>query len=114
MIDTVTNLNELMRVPNATSRAAAEAFEAGWLMRYPRPIWSIHDQGTEFIGEDFQALLQQWGIRGTLIGVQNPHANAFCEQMHQPLVGNILQTTFHANLHRTKPMRAQWWTMPYN
>ena len=96
MIDTVTNSSELMRVPNTTARAAAEAFEAGWLLRYPRPVWLIHDQETEFMGKDFQALLRQRGIRDTLIGEQNPQANAICEQMHQ-VVGNILWTTLHTN-----------------
>jgi transposase InsO family protein len=41
------------------------------------------------MGKDFQALLRQRGIRDTLIGEQNPQANAICEQMHQ-VVGNIL------------------------
>ncbi len=38
MIDTVTTLSELMRVPNTTARAAAEAFKAGWVLRNPRPV----------------------------------------------------------------------------
>lgn len=94
--DTVTNLAKLIHVPNMFARVAAAAFEMGWLLRYPRPVRSIHDQGTEFMGEDFQALLRQWGIRDTLIEVQNPQANAVCEQMHQ-VVGNILRTTLHTN-----------------
>jgi hypothetical protein len=57
MIDSVTNLAELIRVPNTTARAAAAAFEVGWLLRYPQPVRLIHDQGTEFTGEDFQALV---------------------------------------------------------
>ncbi len=48
------------------------------------------------MGEDFQALLQQWGIRDTLIGVRNPQANAVCERMHQ-VVGSILRPTFHSS-----------------
>ena len=96
IIDTVTNLAELIRVPNTSARAAAAAFETGWLLRYPRPVRLIHDQGTEFMGEDFQALLRQWGIRDTLIGVRNPQANAVCERMHQ-VVGNILRTILHTN-----------------
>lgn len=48
------------------------------------------------MGEDFQALLQQRGIRDTLIGVRNPQANAVCERMHQ-VVGSILRTTLHSS-----------------
>jgi hypothetical protein len=56
----------------------------------------IHDQGTEFMGENFQAILRQWGIRNAPIGVRNPQANAICERMHQ-VVGNILRTILHTN-----------------
>jgi hypothetical protein len=57
MIDTVTILTEIVRVPNTTSQAAAQAFEISWLFKYPRPVRLIHDQGTEFMGGAFQALL---------------------------------------------------------
>jgi hypothetical protein len=70
-------------------------------LRYPRPVRLINYQGTEFMDEDFQALLWQWGIRDTLKGVQNPQANAFCERLHQ-VVGNILQTTLHTNPPQNK------------
>jgi hypothetical protein len=43
------------------------------------------------------ALLQQYGIvEDVPTSVQNPQANAVCEQMHQ-VVGNILQTLFYSN-----------------
>jgi hypothetical protein len=45
---------------------------------------------------DFQILLQQYGIKDVPTSVQNPQANAVCEQMHQ-VVGNILQTLLHSN-----------------
>jgi transposase InsO family protein len=96
MIDTVTNLTEIMRVRDTTAQSAATAFEVGWLFRYPRPVRVIHDQGTEFMGENFQAILRQWGIRNAPIGVRNPQANAICERMHQ-VVGNILRTILHTN-----------------
>ncbi len=94
MIDTVTNYVELQRVEGTAARAAAQAFETGWLFCYPRPVRLIHDQGTEFMGEGFQALLRQWGNRNAPIGVRNPQANAVCERMHQ-VVGNVLRTIIH-------------------
>ena len=100
MIDTVTNFVELQRVESMAARSAALAFETGWLFRYPRPVRLIHDQGTEFMGEGFQALLRQWGIRNAPIGVRNPQANAICERMHQ-VVGNILRTIIHTNPPQT-------------
>ena len=97
MINTVTNLTEIVRVRNTTAQAAATAFEVGWLCRYPRPVRVIHDQGTKFMGENFQAILWQLGIRNAPIGVRNPQANAICEGMHQQVLGNIFRTILHSN-----------------
>ena len=93
MIDTVTKLVEMQRVNSTSAQDAANAFEMNWLFKYPRPVRVIHDQGMEFMGENFQALLRRWGIRNAPISVRNPQANAvLCERMHQT-VGNILRTT---------------------
>ena len=35
---------------------SAKAFEMNWLFKYPKPVRVIHDQGTEFVGENFQVL----------------------------------------------------------
>jgi hypothetical protein len=56
----------------------------------------IHDQGTEFMLEAFQAMFRQWGIWKAPIGVYNPQANAVCKRMHQ-VVGNILRTLIHTS-----------------
>lgn len=89
-IDPVTNLVELIRVENMTSKHIARQFENCWLARYPRPNKCIHDRGPEFVGQDFQFMLQQHGIIDTPITVRNPQANSVCERMHQT-VGNILR-----------------------
>ena len=96
MIDTVTNLVEMQRVNTTSALDAANAFEMNWLFKYPRPVRVIHDQGTEFMGDNFQSLLRRWGIRNAPISVRNPQANAVCERMHQT-VGNILRTLIHTN-----------------
>ena len=50
IIDTVTNLVELVRLDNKTSAHVALQFQNTWLARYPRPMFCIHDQGGEFTG----------------------------------------------------------------
>jgi transposase InsO family protein len=97
IIDTATNLTELVRIKAPTAKRTAYAVETGWLLRYPRPVRIIHDQGNEFQGEDFQhAIIRRYGIEDVPTSVRNPQANAICERMHHT-VGNILRTLLHAN-----------------
>ena len=91
MIDTVTNLVELVRLDNALAAHVGLQFENTWLAQYPRPDVVIHDPGTEFIGYHFQQMLQRNGIHAQSTTVKNPQANAICEQMHHT-VGNTLHT----------------------
>ena len=63
MIDTVTNLVELSHVASTKASDAATQLEITWLMRYPRPVYIIHDQGTEFTGKNFQWLIRVYGIQ---------------------------------------------------
>ena len=65
-------------------------FENLWLSRYPRPIRCIHDRVTEFMGADFQLVLQCFGIKDVTISVRNPQSNSICERLHQS-VGNALR-----------------------
>ena len=90
IIDTVTNLTELVRLNNKTSAHVANQFENTWLSRYPRPLRCIHDQGGEFTGWPFQQVLQRHGIQSHCISSKNPQANSICERMHQA-VGNSLR-----------------------
>jgi hypothetical protein len=62
-IDTVTNLVELIRIDNKESNTVVRKFTQCWLTRYPWPQRCIHDPGTEFIGPEFQTLLQNCHIR---------------------------------------------------
>jgi hypothetical protein len=90
IIDTVTNLVELVRINNKTSAHVALQFENTWLARYPRPIHCTFDQGGEFTGYPFQQMLQRHGIKGRCTTSKNPQANAICERMHQT-IGNTLR-----------------------
>jgi transposase InsO family protein len=90
VIDTVTNLAELIRLDNKSSAHVSMQFENCWLSRYPRPTNCIYDQGKEFIGWPFQHTLRRHGIKGRPTSVKNPQANAICERMHQA-AGNTLR-----------------------
>jgi transposase InsO family protein len=71
----------------------------------------IHDQGTEFIGADFQYIIMRAGIKDIPTTVQNPQANAVCERLHQS-VANTLQIILRQNLPATLPMLVNWWIQP--
>ena len=91
MIDTTTNLVELIRLDSMESRHVGLQFNNAWLSRYPRPAECVFDQGKEFVGYHFQQILAQHGITRRPTTVKNPQANAICERMHQS-IGNTLRT----------------------
>ena len=50
IIDTVTNLLEIIRINNKTSENVAQQFSNCWLACYPWPFRVVCDNGGEFIG----------------------------------------------------------------
>ncbi len=64
------------------------------LSRYPWAARCVHDNVGEFVGPEFQFLLQSCRIKDAPTSSKNPQANAICERMHQT-VGNILCTLLH-------------------
>ncbi|KAE8993900.1 hypothetical protein PR001_g19447 [Phytophthora rubi] len=72
------------------SAATALSFERAWLCRYPRPKFVVHDQGPEFTGDEFQALLLSMAIKDKPITAKNPQANAICERVHLEIM-NVLR-----------------------
>jgi transposase InsO family protein len=95
-IDMATNFPEAIRIRNKTASHVGMQFENIWLARYPRPMRCIHDQGTEFIGADFQYILMRAGIKDVPTTVRNPQANAVCERLHQS-VANTLRILLSQN-----------------
>ncbi len=63
VIDTVTNLVELIRSDDKRSKTVAIKFVQCWLTGYQWPQHCVHDPGTEFMGPEFQTLLQNCNIR---------------------------------------------------
>ena len=84
-IDPFTGLCAMVRIPNKFCSTVANAFFTMWLTKFPRPLRTIHDQGTEFKGPEFTSLLKQFGIQNVSISVRNPQANSIIERMHQTL-----------------------------
>ena len=54
----------------------------------------MHDNGGEFLGQEFLEVLTQYGIKDVLTTVKNPQANAICERMHQT-VADVLRVILH-------------------
>ena len=91
IMDLATRWIELVRIPSKDSDLVAMAFDREWLSRYPRPTRCVHDQGSEFIGEEFQEMLASYGIAASPTTVKNPTANAILERSHQ-VIANMLRT----------------------
>ncbi len=68
-IDTVTNFPDAIRLRDKTASHVGMQFENLWLTRYPRPVRCLHSCGTEFIGADFQRILQCFGIKDVAISI---------------------------------------------
>ena len=75
-IDTVTNLAEVIRINNKSSKHISMLFENNWLARYPCPSRCIHDYRGEFTGAAFSYMLRVNGIKDVTTTVKNPQANA--------------------------------------
>ena len=95
IIDPVTNLLEIVRIDNKSSKHVAQQFANVWLSRYPWPTRVIHDNGTEFMGE-FQHLLLQLGIKSVPTTVKNPQSNAIIERVHKTM-GDVLRVLLHTS-----------------
>ncbi len=94
VINTVSNLVELVRIDEKTSAHVARKYAQVWLSRYPWLERCVHDNGEEFVGPEFQFLLQGCRIKDAPTSSKNPQANAIYEWMHQT-VGNFLGTLLH-------------------
>lgn len=81
-IDPFTGLCEALRCKNKTSAHISTRFHQMWLSRYPCPLRCIHDNGSEFVAQEFQDTLKYQGIQDVPTTVKNPQANSIIERMH--------------------------------
>jgi cation transport regulator ChaB len=90
MCDPATGWFEVAEIRNKTSEGTAKILDQTWFCRYPRPKRCISDNGNEFLGKEFQELLQSYGVKSVATTVKNPQANFF-QHVHQTL-GNMLHS----------------------
>ena len=90
MCDPATGWFEVAEIKDKTSEGTAKILDKTWFCRYPRPKRCISDNGNEFLGKEFQELLQSYGVKSVPTTVKNPQAN-FVERVHQTL-GNMLRS----------------------
>ncbi len=95
-IDMASNLVELISINNKTAKHIRDKFTQSWLCGYPCPVQCLHDKGGEFIGQNFQWLLEIFSIKDLCSTSKNPQSIAICERMHQT-VNNVLRTLVHTN-----------------
>ena len=91
IVDRATGWPELIPTKTKESLEVSELFDNQWLCRYPRPVRVIHDNGSEFIGMEFQEMLSSYGIKPEPTSVKNPRGNAIIERMHLT-AGDMLRT----------------------
>ena len=88
--DPVTGWFEIVETPNKSAKMTAKKLDQTWFCRYPRPERCIFDNGNEFLGTEFQKMLESHGVTAAPTTVKNPQAN-YVERVHQTL-GNVTRT----------------------
>jgi Integrase core domain. len=81
-IDPFIGLCELSRIKNKTCAHISTIFHNVWISRYPTPLFCIHDNGPEFVAQEFQDVLSYYGIQDSPTTVKNPQANSIIERVH--------------------------------
>ena len=90
MVDKATTWPEIALINTNSSKHVREIFDNEWLCRYPRPERVIHDNGNEFIGDEFQQMIKSYGMKAVDTSVKNPRGNAIVERMHLTM-GDMLR-----------------------
>ena len=91
VVELSTGWPEFAILANSTAQEAAIALDRCYFCRYPRPKECGHDNGPEFLGMEFQEMLQSYGVESKATTVKNPTANGVVERMQLNL-GEQLRT----------------------
>jgi len=83
---------ETAQMSNASSLQFAENFEEMWLYSFLKPLRVTHDKEGEFIGQDFQELLQSYVNCAAPTTVKKTQEKALVNRVHLTM-GNILLTS---------------------
>jgi hypothetical protein len=97
IIDKATGWPEFITIRNKSSYHITLLFDSEWLCHYPRPARVVYGNGNEFVGQEFQEMLESYGIKPVATTVRNLKSNGVIEQVHLTM-GDILRTmTFSGN-----------------
>ena len=66
--------HEICQLLNHTVKAATKCLDKYWFCHYPQPRKVIYNNGSEFLGYNFQKLLNSYSIKGHPKTVKNPQA----------------------------------------
>ena len=75
MTDPSTSWFEVAEIKNKSAEHAGKTLDHVWFSRYLRPVQCACNNRNEFLGKDFQEILESYGIEPKPITVKNPQAN---------------------------------------
>ena len=108
ILDHATRIVEIIGLKNIKASTVAQKFDKHWLCRYPRPSTLLSDQGTQFLSNEFQELLQSYGIHHTVTSSYHPETNGMIERMHATINTMIRSTIAEGGEWRTKLPAISW------
>ena len=82
MADEASSWIEIAPIENKKNENVSMLVDSEFFCCYPWPLYVIHDNGTEFVGVEFQELLESYGVKPKPTTVKNPRANAVHERVH--------------------------------
>jgi hypothetical protein len=104
IIDKATGWPEFIAIRKKSSHHIALLFDSNWLCRYPRPARVFFDNGTECVGQEFQEMLESYGIKPVNTTVRNPKSNGVIECVHL-IMGDMLRMMIFCGADRYQDMQ---------
>ena len=89
IMDKTTGWPEFVAIRNKTSLHIASSFDSEWLCCYPRPAQVVYDNRSQFTGQEFQELLESYGIKPLATTIRNPRSNGVIERVHLTMGGML-------------------------
>jgi hypothetical protein len=89
MIDPATSWFKIHQYDDKRAIILANITKEEWFSRYPWPTQVTFDCGSEFIGHEFEKMLNDYGVKKKPITIHNLQANAIVGRVHQT-IGNII------------------------
>lgn len=81
IIDKVTGWPEFIAIQKKSSYHIALLFDSEWLCHNPRPARVVYDNGNDFVGQEFQEMLESYGIKPVTMTIRNPKSNGVIERV---------------------------------